>query len=384
MNDGSEQIAELLEALVRAESPTSDPAAQRAVVDLLEAALAPAGYQFRRYPGKKSGGMVIARRRERSRRIKTTTRQFQLLLGHTDTVWADGSLSIRRDHDRLYGPGAFDMKGGLAQAVFALKVLAELGHEPPLEPVLFLNSDEESGSGESTRTIVRLARSARRVYVLEPALGEMGKLKTARKGAGRFSIHLRGREAHSGLEPERGASAILELARVIETLHALNDDSLGTTVNVGVVTGGTRANVVAGEARAEVDVRTINESERVRVEALIRALTPSVPGVELVVRGGIDRPPLERTPRNRALWALAKQAAAALDLPLEEGTAGGGSDGNTTSLYTATLDGLGAVGDGAHATHEHALFSRCSERAALLALLLIAPDVDSSSPDGSA
>jgi glutamate carboxypeptidase len=265
------------------------------------------------------------------------------------------------------------MKGGLVQALFALRALRELRLEPPAVPLLFVNSDEEIGSGESTRWVRLLARGVRRVFVLEPSLGPEGKLKTGRKGVGQFVVTVRGRAAHAGLEPERGASAVLELSHVIQRLHALADPARGIAVNVGVVSGGLRGNVVPPEARAEVDVRVLWEEDTPALEAAIRGLAPTLPGTRLEVTGAIDRPPLIATPANLALWRTAEAAARRLGLPLGHGTAGGASDGNTTSRTTATLDGLGAVGGGAHSVDEHVDLARMPERAALLALLLLAP-----------
>jgi glutamate carboxypeptidase len=213
----------------------------------------------------------------------------------------------------------------------------------------------------------------RRVFVLEPSLGPAGDLKTRRKGSLRFTIRTFGKAAHSGLDPEKGASAIRELARVIDWLYTLADPARGVTVNVGVIAGGLRANVVAPEARAELDIRVLAAEDAERIEREVQALTAETPGTRIEVEGGIDRPPLEPTPGNRALFAAAGRAAADLGIALGEGTAGGASDGSLTSRITPTLDGLGAVGDGAHAIHEHVVLDRLPERAALLALLLLEP-----------
>ena len=205
-------------------------------------------------------------------------------------------------------------------------------------------------------------------------MGPDGKLKTLRKGWGRFTLTVTGKAAHAGLDPTGGASAILELSHLIQALHAMTDLDRGLTVNMGVISGGTRSNVIAAEAVGEVDVRVLRNEDGEEVEGRIRGLTPTIPGTSLEVEGGMVVPPLERTPRNRALWAEASKAARELGLELEEGVAGGGSDGNTTSQFTATLDGLGAVGDGAHAPHEFLFVDKQVERCALLArLLLLAP-----------
>jgi glutamate carboxypeptidase len=259
------------------------------------------------------------------------------------------------------------------QGIFALKALRDLGLTPEVTPAFFIDSDEEIGSLEAIPRLERAARRMRRVFVLEPSLGPEGRLKTRRKGSLRFTINIHGRAAHSGLDPEKGASAILELARVIQRLYELADPERGITVNVGVVAGGLRANVVAPEARAELDVRVLTWEDALRLERTIQDLEAATPGTTLEVLGGIDRPPLEATPGNRRLWEAAQRRAAELGLTLAEGTAGGASDGSLTSRFVPTLDGLGAVGDGAHALHEHVLVDRMPERAALLALLLLEP-----------
>jgi glutamate carboxypeptidase len=215
-----------------------------------------------------------------------------------------------------------------------------------------------------------------RVFVLEPSLGPDGRLKTARKGVGRFTVKVKGRAAHAGLDPEKGASAILELAHVVQALFALNDAERGVTVNVGTIEGGLRPNVVAPESTAVIDVRVRTQADAERIEQAIHGLEPSVPGVELEIDGRIGRPALEPTPRNRQLWHLAKGLADELEMDLGEGLAGGGSDGNTTSQVTATLVGLGPVGDGAHASHEFLYLDETLERTALLALLLLAPAIE--------
>jgi glutamate carboxypeptidase len=364
-------MVELLTSLASAESPSNVPASQEPVQALLGGALERVGCAVRRIRGRASGGHLYARPRMRRR-----GRPIQLLLGHSDTVWPTGTLEempVRSENGIVRGPGTFDMKAGLVQAVFALECMGRLNLDPPATPVVFVNSDEEIGSPESKRWVERLARRAARAFVLEPAMGPDGRLKTARKGMGSFTVTVRGRAAHAGLDPTAGVSAILELARVVERLHGLTDLGRGTTVNVGVVRGGTRPNVVAAEARAEVDVRATTLEEARAVEDAIRRIQPSSAGASIEVEGGMRVPPMERTPRNVRLWEAARAAAERLGLHLDQALSGGGSDGNTTSLYTATLDGLGPVGDGAHARHEHVLVRALAERTALVVELLMAP-----------
>lgn len=366
----------LLRDLALLESPSLVPGSQEPVFNRLAAELGQSGLSVRRLSGrlsgKATGGQLWAVPRGRRRGLPA-----QLLLGHCDTVWPQGTLErmpVEIRDGRLSGPGVFDMKGGLVQGIFALRALAELGLEPPLTPAFFINSDEEIGSPDSTARIHSLARRVRRVFVLEPALGPEGRLKTRRKGSLRFSIRIHGRAAHSGLDPEKGASAILELAHVIHALYALADTERGITVNVGIVSGGQRVNVVAPEAQAEADVRVLAWDDAVRIERTVLALKAKTPGTSLEIEGGIDRPPLEATPGNRLLWEAARRRAGDLGLDLLEGTSGGASDGSFTSRIVPTLDGLGAVGDGAHALHEHVVLDRSPERAALLALLLLEPE----------
>jgi len=293
-----------------------------------------------------------------------------------DTVWPLGTLGempIEVEGDVFRGPGSFDMKGGLAIGVFALRALRDVGVEPTLSPVFLITSDEEIGSPESEALIVDLAKNVDRVFVLEPALGPAGALKTRRKGVGDLAIEVHGKSAHGGLAPEEGASAIVELAHVIRSLEAMADAERGTTVNVGVIEGGVRPNVVAAHARAEVDLRAWSREDAERLERSVRSIEPTVAGTRIEVTGGFGRAPLERTDRNMRLWEAARSVAGDLGLTLEEGSAGGASDGNFTSRYTATLDGLGAVGDGAHARHECIHIDRALERAALLAGLLALP-----------
>ena len=301
----------------------------------------------------------------------------QLLVGHIDTVWPRGTLEtmpVRREGDRLFGPGVYDMKAGIVEILFALRALTACGLEPEVTPVVFLNSDEEIGSADSTRYLRFLARGADRAFVLEAAAGREGRLKTARKGVGRFRVVVRGRAAHAGTEPEHGVSAILELARQIERLFALNDPARGVTVNVGTVDGGIRPNVVAPDAVALVDVRVRTQADALRLERELAALEPAIPHAQVFVTGSIGRAPMERTAANAALFAAARREGAKIGLDLEEApVVGGASDGNTTNVFTPTLDGLGPVGAGAHAADEHILVSRTLKRTALLALLLLLP-----------
>ena len=245
-----------------------------------------------------------------------------------------------------------------------------------MTPVIFLNSDEEIGSRESGRHIVMLARRVERAFVMEPALGLDGALKTARKGVGRFVVYAKGKAAHAGLDPGAGASAILELSHVIQCLFEMNDPERGISVNVGTIDGGIRPNVVAPESKAVVDVRVATHADAEEIEARIAAIEPTIPGVMLTIEGRIGRPPLEPTPANSRLWDAARGLAQTLGVELTQGLAGGGSDGSTTSQYTATLDGLGPVGDGAHAAHEHLLLDETMERMALLALLIMMPSLN--------
>jgi glutamate carboxypeptidase len=368
----------LLERLARSESPSDDREAQEWLLALLAAECEARGLAPRIY--RRFGNpLLLALPRQRRR-----CRPLQLLVGHCDTVWPVGTLDgmpVERRDGHLYGPGVFDMKGGLVQMLFAVQAAWEVAQDDlAVTPVLLVSSDEEVGSRSSKRSIVRLARYADRVFVAEPALGRRGRLKTARKGIGRFVVTIEGRAAHAGLAPRTGASAILELSHVVQRLHAMNDPDGGTTVNVGKIDGGLAPNVVAPRARCEVDVRVLSVEAGRRVEAAIHGLRPTGEGVRLHVEGGVRLPPMERTPGNRRLWRMAKEEAAALGLDLLQATAGGASDGNLTSPLAPTLDGLGAVGDGAHAAHENVVLDRMPERAALLALLLLAPPLGRSAP----
>jgi glutamate carboxypeptidase len=369
LEERHEEMVSFLTELAAFETPSTEPETVAPALDFLEAALVDAGLGVRRIAGRRSGGHLLAMPKGRAKGVPG-----QLLMGHVDTVWPRGTLEsmpLSRRNGRLAGPGVFDMKGGLTLMVFALRAIRDLGLDPPATPVVFVNSDEEIGSPESKRWVRLVSRNVVRAFVLEPPLGLSGSLKTARKGVGRFEVRALGTAAHAGLDPDAGASAIVELSHVIQALHAMNDRERGISVNVGVIDGGLRPNVVAPESVAHVDVRVPTMKDALEIEEAIRALAPSVPGVRLEVTGGVGVPPLERTPRNRALWRAARIAGSELGLDLDEALAGGGSDGNTTSQYTATLDGMGPVGDGAHAVREHVLVDSLVERGALLTRLLM-------------
>jgi glutamate carboxypeptidase len=366
-----DHMVDLLRRMTEAESPSDVPESQQEIREIIAGEFHRLGFRVRRIPGRNSGGMLHARPEPRP-----AGQPAQLLLGHYDTVWPLGTLGtmpFRREDDVIRGPGVYDMKGGVAQALLALETLAHFGVQAAVTPHVFLNSDEEIGSRESRRYIESLAPKMNRVLVLEPSLGPTGKLKTARKGIGRFTVTVSGEAAHAGLDPGAGASAILELSHVIQTLFALNDLERGITVNVGTIDGGLRPNVVAPESQAVVDVRVASQVDADRVEQAIRGLEPAIEGTSLKIEGLFGRPAMERTPENRQLWRMARSLADDLGIELEQGLAGGGSDGNFTSRFTATLDGLGAVGDGAHARHEHLRLAPTIERTALLSLLLMAP-----------
>ena len=361
----------VLRRMVDAESPSSDPDSHRLVIAVLREALAELDYSVRTARADSPYRHVYARRNARRKGL-----QIQLVLGHFDTVWPLGTTARRpfeSEDGKIRGPGVFDMKGGIAQLLVALRTIKDLDLPLPLEPVIFLNADEEIGSRTSTRRIRSLATRAQRAFVLEPALGEEGLLKTERKGIGRFTISIHGKAAHAGLDPRAGASAILELSHVIQSLFALNDEEKGVTVNVGTVDGGQQPNVIAAFSQAIVDVRVSTAADAERVTRAIHDLQPATEGVRLVVEGGIGRPAMEQTPRNTALWVQARQLGKEMGIDLGQVKAGGGSDGNTASQYTATLDGLGPVGHGAHADHEFLYIDRTLERAALLTMLLLAP-----------
>ncbi len=370
-------FVDFLHALVAAESPSTIPEAQAEVRAHLSQAMVSVGLEVRHVPGRETGGHLVGGPRDGSAGPR------QLLIGHMDTVWPLGTIRqmpIEIEGETFKGPGVFDMKAGLAMGIFALRALVEAGVRPAFAPVFLINSDEEIGSPESERLIVDLAKSVDRAFVLEPALGTEGKIKTRRKGVGHFTVRVHGKSAHGGLAPEEGASAILELAQVIQSLHALADPERGITVNVGVIEGGSRSNVVPALASAEVDVRVWNQDDAREIEAALASLKATVPGTRLEIEGVIGRRPLERTPRNARLWEAASAIGGGLGLSLEEGGAGGASDGNITSQYTPTLDGLGAVGDGAHAVHEFVFIDQVIERTAVLSGLLALPPEAETSP----
>ena len=362
-------MIELLLELVRAESPSVVPGSHGRAVALLEAAFQSSGYATRRIGGNDTGCHLFARPRER-----VAGAPHQLVVGHLDTVWPLGTVERRPprlEAGRLDGPGSYDAKGGLVQLVHAVRALRATGASPSVTPVVLVNSDEETGSADSARYIQMLARGADRVLVLEPADGGRGRLKTSRKGVAGFRVGVRGRAAHAGASPEEGVSAVLELSYQIQRLFALNDPERGVTVNVGTIDGGLRPNVIAPEATALIDARAPTEADAERLERAIYGLQPVQQGVSLSVSGGST---VRRCPRPHATTrsAAGPKRSVRNSVSIDEAPlVGGGSDANLTSGLTATLDGLGSVGNGAHAEDEHVVVSALAERAALLALLLL-------------
>ncbi len=382
-----DDLVELVMELARLESPSQVPESQHAIQELLTRRLEAIGFKARLFPGENSGGHLYLWREKAPNGVSQEKRSageatpVQLLLGHTDTVWPIGTVhdmpvEWNEEEDVIRGPGVFDMKAGIVQMVFALEALSALGLEPSVAPTIFLNSDEEIGSPESQGHVERLAQASSRVLVLEPALGPEGLIKTTRRGVGRFEIRVIGRASHSGVALEEGASAIQEMALVIQTLHGLTDPDRGISVNVGTVSGGTAVNVVAAECRASVDVRVATVADGRWVSDVILGLEATTPGTRLEVERVLDRGPMEATPRNLILWEAVQGCGRRLGLELEGAESGGASDGNTTSLFTATVDGLGAVGHGAHAHHEHVRMSKLVERTTLLALILMMPALE--------
>jgi glutamate carboxypeptidase len=358
-----------LEELVRVESPSEDRAAVNAAQQLTAGWAAALGGKTKRYPQKNFGDIYELRfgpTRSRQRPV--------LILGHLDTVWPHGTLKSMpwiNKGGKLSGPGVLDMKAGVVMALTAVSVLNELNLLRPV--TLLLVSEEEIGSPVSRPITERLAQQSSAVFVLEPAQGLA--LKTARKGVGHYDLHVTGIGSHSGVDFERGHSAVLELARQIERISTFTDLSRGLTVNPGVISGGTRSNVIAAEAHAEIDVRIARASDEKRVDRLFRSLKPFDKACKLNLTGGLNRPPMERKAGTIALFKQAKRLAADLGFSLDEASTGGGSDGNfTAALGVPTLDGMGAIGAGAHASHEHILIEHIVPRTALLAAMLATTD----------
>jgi len=361
-------LLELTRRLVLAESPSNQKSAVDACVSLAASEARNRGGRVKRYTQRRTGDLLEARFGPRS--SVGAAKPF-LLLGHLDTVWPVGALKTmpcRVAEGRLWGPGVFDMKAGVAIALTALEILAEAG-ALDREIVLLLNSDEEIGSPVSRLVTERIASECAAVYVLEPAQGLA--CKTARKGAGGWRIDVKGISAHSGVDFEKGANAIRELAHLVETVSGWTDLKPGLTVSVGVVSGGAKTNVIPAEAWAEVDVRFTRKADGRRIERRFAALAPRDKRCALVVTGGINRPPMERTRGTARLFAQARALAAEISLNLEEAATGGVSDGNfTAALGVPTLDGMGAVGEGAHAPHEHVRIEHLAPRTALLAAMM--------------
>jgi glutamate carboxypeptidase len=297
-----------------------------------------------------------------------------LLLGHLDTVWPLGTLQtmpVRESAGKLYGPGVFDMKAGVAMMMHALAMLQKIHGWLPRPLTVLLVSDEEVGSASSRAITEKLAKEHAAVLVLEPSFGPKGALKTARKGVGEYSLRVQGVSSHAGLDFEKGQSAVVELARQVIKVSAFTDRRRGITVNPGVVAGGSRSNVIAAEAKSQIDLRVSTMKDAKVMDKKFRGLKVFNKKCKLSVSGGINRPPLERSEKVKALFALARGIAKDMGFKLEEAAVGGGSDGNfTAALGVSTLDGLGAIGDGAHATHEHVVVGALPWRTALLASLI--------------
>lgn len=363
------EIIASIQEFVECESPSDHPPGVDRFVDLLASRVATIartrtfrGGRFGRnlrcefnLPGGKKEGQI-------------------LVLGHSDTVWPSGTLAtmpFREEQGRLWGPGVLDMKSGLVFFIYAMRALRDLDLPVARKVVLQVNSDEEVGSESSRPLTEEAAKQSVAVLVLEPGTGLEGKLKTARKGVGVYTVTVRGRASHAGVDFTNGASAVVEMARQIERIAGFTRLERGITVNPGVISGGTRSNVVAAEAHAEVDIRVKRLKDTAYLERCFRRLRPFDKRCSIELGGGLNRPPMERSEGIVNLFRTAKALARELGVEIDESATGGGSDGNfTAALGTPTLDGLGGVGEGAHAANESILIDRISDRTALLAKLV--------------
>jgi glutamate carboxypeptidase len=360
------EMLSLLRKMVEIESPSDDKAAVDRMGAFLAEVFERLGGQVTFYPQEAAGNHLKAD-------FAGGVGKPVLLLGHFDTVWPMGTLAKMPFHiqdGRAFGPGVYDMKAGITMMIFALRALKEAGatHRPV---TILLDTDEEVGSTTGRPIVEATAKDCEAVLVLEPSQGPQGHLKTSRKGVGDITIRVRGRASHSGVDFEKGSSAIVELARQLLEIVKFTDLARGITVNPGVIQGGTRSNVIAAEAWAEVDLRIARAADATELEKKFAALKPFDPDCSIELSGGINRPPMERTEGTVRLFGIAQEIAATMGWKLEESSTGGGSDGNFTSaLGIPTLDGLGALGEGAHASNESVVIHELPQRTALLAGLI--------------
>ena len=363
--DRQDWLLDLIHALVTIESPTDNKGAVDRCGAVLADRLRSIGAAVTAVPQTEAGDHLLAR-------FGTGARQV-LVIGHFDTVWPLGQLDrmpFREEAGRLHGPGVLDMKAGIALGMLATRALVDLAPSSDTRITMLWTTDEETGSDTSRALIEAEARQSEAVLVLEPALAG-GALKTARKGVGQYELSVHGLSAHAGVDPRKGVNAIRELALQVLAVDAIRDLDRGISVNVGVISGGTRSNVVPDFATASVDVRAETMADADGIDRAMRALAAQTAGARLEVDGGFNRPPMERSAGVVRLFETARACAAEIGITLQEGATGGGSDGNfTAALGVPTLDGLGAVGDGAHALHEHVEVGPLPARAAIIAGLL--------------
>jgi len=361
-----DQTLALLKSLVELESPSSEKAAVDKLIDWLQAEIDKRGGDVKRLPQTEWGDLLVAR-------IPGGVEGQLQVMTHIDTVWPLGTierLPWRQDGDKIHGPGIYDMKASAAMMLTALDILNDL--DLPHRPIVWtVNTDEEVGSPVSRSVLEQVARASTCVLCLEPPVPPEGALKTERKGVGMFTLEIEGRAAHAGADHQAGINAVEELARQIQRLHALTDYDKGTTVNVGVVAGGTKRNVVPAHASAEIDLRVTSLAEADRVVPQILDSTSLVSGTTVRIAGEMNRPPMERTPAIVEAFQRAREIGKSIGQDLQEASTGGGSDGNfTAAIGATTLDGLGCPGDGGHADTEHILRSAVGPRTALITALL--------------
>ena len=366
-NDHAAEILETLREMVDLESFSTDKVATDVLGAYIKGRLEAVGATVEVIPQTDVGDHLLAEVGEGEEQV--------LILCHMDTVWPGGTIQerpFRVENGMAYGPGILDMKAGIAVTIHALAAMRSLGVTPKQRVRIVINSDEELGSTTSRQLIEEQAKKSTHVYCLEPGAGTAGALKTGRKGVGMFLVKVTGRAAHAGNEPEKGVSAVEELAHQILRLHSFTDFSIGTTVNVGVINGGSVRNQIAPFAEAMVDLRVASAAEGERVEREILALTPVLKDATLEITGGLNRPPMERTENTAMLFAAAQNIAQPLGITLTEAQVGGGSDAQfAAAAGVPVLDGLGGVGEGPHADHEYIIVDSLPERVALLASLLV-------------